>query len=88
MDLKKFNHHNHMYIAWQYLKMLPFEAALERYARYLRPLLDAAGQSHKFNLALTRSYLVLIERAMQSCPTDTFEELVEKRPSVLKKLQA
>jgi len=89
LDLKKFNHHNHMYVAWQYLKALSsLEVAVERYTKFLRPLLDSAGQSHRFNMQLTVRYFRQLAEAMKVCPTDSFEELVEKCPSVLNKISA
>lgn len=88
INVKDFNHRKHLYIAWCYLKSFPFEVALDRYARKLIPILDAAGQSHRFNLPLTKAYFERLYEAMKHQPNDNFDELVEKSPSVLAKISA
>lgn len=89
LDLKKFNHFGHLYIAFQYLRTFPFEVALERYGKYLKPTLQAAGQSHRFNLELTRKYFVHLDGIMKEYPTyDNFADLAESIPDVMRKITA
>lgn len=88
LNLKEFNHRKHLFIAWCYLKDLPFEEAFSRYNKYLLPLLEKSGAAHRFNLDLTRRYFVRLEAAMQVNQTANFDELVAKDPSVLAKITA
>jgi NH3-dependent NAD+ synthetase len=85
LNLKEFNHRKHVYVAWCYLQSCSFEEALQIYAHYLRGLLETAGQSHRFNLEMTRSYFVKIDEAIKLYPMANFDELVEKIPSLLGK---
>lgn len=89
LNLKKFNHFGHLYIAFHYLKDYGLEVGLERYGKYLKPLLDSAGQSHRFNLEVTRAYFVHLDRIMKEYPAyEDFGELAEAIPSVLNKIPA
>lgn len=78
LNLKGFNHRKHLYVAWYYLKLLTFGETVERYARYLHPLLDAAGYANRFNIDVTRKYLASLHQAMKDYPTDNFDELMDK----------
>jgi NH3-dependent NAD+ synthetase len=88
LNLKDFNHRKHLYVAWYYLKRLSFQESLDRYLCYLRPLLDSAGQSHRFNEEVTRAYFARLNAAMKYYPTDNFDELVVKEPGILSKISA
>lgn len=89
LDVKKFNHFGHMYIAFCYLKDYSLDQAVERYAKYLKPILEKAGQAHRFNLELTRAYFAKLEKIMKEYPAyDDFGELAEAIPSVLDKIKA
>src|SRR5574337_93760 len=83
LNLKKFNHFGHLYIAFCYLKAYSFEAALARYVKYLKPILESAGQSHGFNLQLTTKYFEHLNKIMKQYPAyNDFGELAEAIPSV------
>lgn len=89
LDANKFSHFGHLYIAFSYLKEYSFEVAFERYAKYLKPILDTAGLSHRFNLDLTRKYFVHLDKIMKEYSGyDDFHELSEAIPSVLDKISA
>lgn len=89
IDLKGFNHFGHLYIAFQYLKEYSFDESFERYMKYLKIILDSAGQSHRLNLDLTKKYFVHLDKIMKDYPNyDCFEELAEAIPSVLHKISA
>lgn len=85
LNLKDFNHRKHLYVAWYYLKSVSFDAAVERYVLYLNLLLSSAGQAKRFSLTTTTSYFHLLDETMTLCPTDNFDELIEKCPSLLNK---
>lgn len=82
LNLSEFDHRKHIYIAWFYLKSLPFEIALERYVYHLRNILESAGRLNKFNLKITQAYFNHIDSKMKLYPLDNFNELVEKIPSL------
>lgn len=88
LNISEFNHRKHLYVAWYYLKRLSFQMALERYEFYLKPLLDSAGQSHRFNTEITRAYFARLNAAVKFYPMDSFDELVIKCPEILKKISA
>lgn len=89
LDIKKFNHFGHLYIAFEYLKRYSFDEAVERYAKYLKPILESAGQSHRFNLEMTRAYFARLGNTMKMYPAYTnFEKLAESIPSVMDKISA
>lgn len=89
LNLKNFNHFGHLYIAFRYLKSFTFDQALDRYGRFLKPLLDSAGQSHRFNLEITRKYFIHLDKIMKEYPTyQDFGELVGAIPAVLDKISA
>ena len=88
LTLKEFSHRKHIYVAWYYLQNLPYHSALARYVHFLQLLLDATGQTHRFNMEMTKSYLVKIDEAIKLYPTDNFDELLEKVPSLLGKISA
>jgi len=89
IDVKKFNHFGHLYIAFEYLKAYNFVPAFERYLKYLKPILDAAGQSHRFNPDLTRRYFEHLDGVMQQYPAyNDFGDLVESLPWVMEKITA
>ena len=88
LNLKEFNHYKHLYVAWSYLKDMPFEEAVSCYSYFLSLLLEEAGQSHRFNEEITRKYFERLASAMKLHPTSSFEELVEKHPDILSKISA
>lgn len=81
LNLKDFNHRSHLYVAWYYLKALPFTACVERYMHHLGALLEAAG--FKANREITEAYFHKLDDAMKLHPTATFDELLELVPSLL-----
>jgi NH3-dependent NAD+ synthetase len=86
LNLKEFNHYKHLYVAWYYLRTLPsLGVAVERYGKYLLPLLESAGQSHRFSWETTAKYFAKLEGAMKLYPTDNFDELMVKAQDLLKK---
>jgi len=89
VNVKKFNHANHLYIAFCYLKDYSFDVALERYLKYLKPVLEASGNAHRFNPELTKAYFRHLEKFMKDYPKyDNFYDLAECIPSVLDKITA
>lgn len=88
LNLKQFNHRQHVYIAWVYLKSMPYEKAFARYVENLVLLLTPAGRIDKFNVDITKKYLTKLNTIVQENPTNNFDKLVEQRPEILTKTSA
>lgn len=82
LEPAKFRHRQHLYVAWCLLSALPFEEALERYVGGLKKLTTTLGVPEKFQAAMTRSYLVLLDEAMRRDPHLDFDALLAKNPSL------
>lgn len=76
LDLRTFNHRQHLYIAWYYLSRLSFSESLERYAHFLRAVLDRAHVGHKFSRSITEAYFHKLHAVMQDQPLASFDEAV------------
>lgn len=89
LNLKKFNHFGHLYIAFHYIKNYGLATGLFRYGKYLKDLLDSAGASHKFNLEVTTKYFLHLDKIMKEYPDyNDFGKLAEAVPSVMEKISA
>ncbi len=89
VNVKKFNHFGHMYIAFSYLKDYGFDIALERYLKYLKPILESSGNAHRFNPELTKAYFSHLDKIMKEYPSyNNFYDLAECIPRVLDKITA
>lgn len=78
LNLKEFDHQKHLYIAWFYLRTLPFQEGLDKYCRCLKALLDANGYTGKFSSSITEHYFKDLDAAMKASPDSSFEEVAEK----------
>jgi len=83
IDPQNFHHREHLYVAWCYLRSLPLEDALARYVHHLRRLVAAHGASHKFHATMTWAYVLLLDDAMARDPSETFDGLLSKHPTLL-----
>jgi hypothetical protein len=83
IDAAKFRHREHLYVAWCYLRSLPFEDASARYVRALRQLTAALGAPQKFHATISWAYLVLLNEALERWPEAGFDELMAKNPRLL-----
>lgn len=89
LDIKKFGHFGHLYIAFEYLRSYSFDVAVERYVKYLKIILDSVGQSPRFSLEVTKAYFAKLDKTMKEYPAyNSFEELAEGIPSVMDKISA
>ena len=84
MEGRCFRHREHLYVAWCYLKSLPFEEAAMRYTRQLRALAAALGAPEKYHVTITWAYLVLLADVLADPALGAlgFDELVERVPSL------
>jgi NH3-dependent NAD+ synthetase len=83
LNLRAFNHRKHLYVAWCYLKGLPFTESVERYMRCLRVLLEANGQTFRFSKEVTEAYFHKLDYAMALHRNKSFDQLMELVPSLL-----
>jgi hypothetical protein len=85
LDPAKFHHREHLFVAWCYLRALPLEEALARFAGNLRRLVNTLGVPQKFHATVTWGYFVLVDEAMQRTPGAGFDELLVVNPALLEK---
>lgn len=83
VDPKAFGHRQHLYVAWCYLRALPLEEAIGRYAAHLRRLATAHGAPEKYHATITWAYLVALHDAMAEHPELGFDELLGTCPELL-----
>lgn len=83
LDVARFHHREHLYVAFCYLRALPPEEALARYVRHLRALTVRLGVPEKFHATMTWAYVVLLDEAMRRLPDATFDELMAQNPALL-----
>ncbi len=87
LDPAGFNHRQHLYVAWCYLRCLPLEEALARYVRNLRRFTVAVGAAHKYHATITWAYVLLLDEAMGSAapaPSEEgFDALLARCPALL-----
>ncbi|HZF07859.1 MAG TPA: hypothetical protein VFE33_03625 [Thermoanaerobaculia bacterium] len=78
-----FHHRDHVRLAWLYLKDLPPEEALARFATGLRRFAHAHGKPGLYHETITWAYLLLIRERMARTAADTFEEFAAAHPDLL-----
>lgn len=78
LNLREFDHKKHIYVAWVYLRIMPFQEALDRYVSNLKFILEKAGYLWKFSLPITESYFHKIDDAIKQNPSSMFEQVVDK----------
>jgi len=85
LDLRTFNHRQHLYVAWCYLQHLPEEVSTNRYCLHLLTILNKAGVMAKFNYEKTNKYMHTLAAAMTANPGLRFGDLLDKCPGLLQK---
>ncbi len=91
MDVKAFNHEQHVRLAWLYLKQFDLQEAFRRYKTALIKFATAWGYPGLYHETITWYYLNLINQAMQKpdCPNewpifrDQNPTLLAKSPPVI-----
>jgi hypothetical protein len=59
---RPFKHADHVELGWRLLAERPFEAAFAELERRLRALAAAGGRPEKYDAAMTRAYLRIIDQ--------------------------
>lgn len=78
LNLRGFDHKQHVYIAWVYLNQLPRKMAIEKYCTNLKTLLDKNGYGWKYSREITESYINKLDVLMKDNPESSFDEVVVK----------
>jgi len=86
-----FHHHEHVCVAWSYLRRYPLLEALERFRTGLRGFAAAQGKPDLYHETITTAYVLLINERMDAGPADADwdafarlnADLLTWRPSVL-----
>ena len=78
LNLRGFDHKQHVYIAWVYLNQLPRKLAIEKYCTHLKSLLDSNGYGWKYSREITENYINKLDVLMKENPLSGFDEVVEK----------
>ena len=73
-----FHHKDHIYLAWLYLKELPFTDVLARYPESIRRYAEHAGAEDLYHETITFAYLFLINERMECSPAENWESFVRK----------
>ena len=80
----RFGHREHVRLAWLYLRRVGRDDAERKLLDGLRWVAARAGTPDKFDAALTRAWVAVLDGAVAAVgPTATFDVLVEARPDLL-----
>jgi hypothetical protein len=84
----EFRHHQHLLVAWSYLRDLPFGEAGARFARNLRRFASAHGAEGKYHETITWAYLALLNErlhasALARSPEASFAEFLAQNPDLI-----
>lgn len=85
IDNRAFRHDDHVLVAYDLLRIRPFDEAAALYARGIRELAARAGAPEKFNTTITFAYLSLIAERMDSGPAPSFDAFAATNPDLLSK---
>src|SRR4051812_4472939 len=84
LEPARFRHREHVYVAYCYLRALPFEDAAPRFVRNLRRFAAAHGARDKFHATVTWAWLAIIAEAAALQPAgEGFDALLAAHPALL-----
>jgi len=83
IDPRRFDHREHVRMAYELLRRHEFFAALERYVQGLRRLLERIDRPEVFHATVTLGYLSLIAERLATGPSGSFEEFLARHPELL-----
>ena len=79
--LESFHHADHVRVAWIILRREPLAEALEHFIASLKRFATAAGAPQKYDDAVTRRYMALIEERMNG--ETSWAEFASANPNLL-----
>jgi hypothetical protein len=80
-SLASFHHAEHVRVSWILLRQMQFPEAVERMCSGLRRFATAAGAPQKYDDALTRRYMALIDARMGG--ETSWDEFARANPDLL-----
>jgi hypothetical protein len=78
-----FGHHEHLELAWTYLRRHPFEQAASVMIDAIRHVARQHGAEDKYHETITRSWLHFVAVHMQRWGAESFEAFIERNPDLL-----
>ena len=86
MDVKAFDHEQHVRLAWLYLKEHDLEQAFQRYKRSLIKFATAWGYPGLYHETITWCYLSLIHQAVATSDNEqTWVAFRDQNPAIMSK---
>jgi hypothetical protein len=85
LDPARFNHRQHLAIAWMYLQRHGFPAGAVRFRERLKAYVASVGATAKYHETITWAYAVLLneEIELNSTPGESFDAMIRRRPDLL-----
>jgi hypothetical protein len=82
-----FGHHQHLRLAWVYLREAPsLDAAVARVRGGIQQFAAAAGASGKYHETITVLWMRLLDAARDACPAAVaFDDVLRERPELADK---
>ncbi|MGA2010675.1 MAG: hypothetical protein ABSH51_09115 [Solirubrobacteraceae bacterium] len=78
-----FGHHEHVELAWSYLRRYSLDEAAEVMIAAIRHVARLHGADDKYHETITRAWLHFVAVHMHRWGADSFEEFAERNPDLL-----
>lgn len=85
LDVKAFDHVQHVRLGWAYLKHDEFEVAFQKYKAKLIKFASAWGHPGLYHETITWAYLTLIKKALDETPDLAWQAFMAAHPQLLQK---
>ncbi len=85
LPIAQFHHRDHVRLAWIYVHRYGAQEAAGRISESIQRYAAHNGKSHKFDPALTATWMRAIAEAVSRSPGASFEELLSAFPQLLDK---
>ncbi len=78
-----FGHHEHLELAWTYLRLYPLDEAASVMAAAVRHIARRHGAEGKYHETITRAWLLFVAVHMERWGAESFEAFLEVNPDLL-----
>jgi hypothetical protein len=78
-----FHHHEHVRVAWWYVRQVPLLTALERFRRGLVRFAEARGASTKYHETITIAFLLLVHERAHHAPEESWDQFAARSADLL-----
>lgn len=85
VDVERFDHRAHVYVAWRYLATHDVAETKRRYCRSLRALTESHGIPDKYHATMTHALIDLFAARRYRNPDATWEQFVAGNPALFTK---